>query len=376
MNFDKDIDGLTAEDITLTANSTGATKGTLTKTGTGVYELTVGGITTGGQVAIGVAKTGYAITPASRQVTVYQYTAPGATPVAFSTLTADGFSTATTTKLTLTFDKDITGLGAGDITLTANSTDATKGTLTKTGTGVYELGVSEITSGGEITVSVAKTGYAITPTSKQVTIYQYTVPEDTPAAFSNLTADGSTTATTTTLTLTFDKDISGLTADDITLTANSTGANKGTLTKTGTGVYELTVNGIASGGQITVGITKTGYAITPTAKDVPIFVYAPQGTGGITLGFTDQGEGAFSQGSFTLKKTGTAEEQSKTITVTGTWDALTWIVGVKTVGTGTAFTLNAADYTVGAHVLSVTVRKGSGASAVYWSKELAFTVED
>jgi formylglycine-generating enzyme required for sulfatase activity len=92
------------------------------------------------------------------------------------------------------------------------------------------------------------------------------------AAFSNLAANGSPTATTTTLTLTFDKDIAGLTMNDITLTANGTGAAKGTLANTGTGVYELTVSGVSSVGQVTVGVTKAGYVITPASKQVTVFV--------------------------------------------------------------------------------------------------------
>jgi ABC-type glycerol-3-phosphate transport system substrate-binding protein len=79
----------------------------------------------------------------------------GAIAVTFSSLTANGSSTATTTKLTLTFSNDITNLAATDITLTPNSTGAQKGTLTRTGTGEYELTVSGITASGQISVSVS-----------------------------------------------------------------------------------------------------------------------------------------------------------------------------------------------------------------------------
>jgi hypothetical protein len=89
---------------------------------------------------------------------------------AFNGLTADGSSTATTTKLTLTFDRDIAGLSAGDITLTANGTGAAKEVLTSTGYGVYELAVSGVTAGGTVTVGVARSGYVITPTSRQVVL--------------------------------------------------------------------------------------------------------------------------------------------------------------------------------------------------------------
>jgi hypothetical protein len=95
-------------------------------------------------------------------------------------------------------------------------------------------------------------------------------------SFSNLTANGSavTVSSTTILTLTFDKDIAGLTADDITLTSGNTGATKGALNKTGTGVYELAVSNITRSGQVTVAVSKDSYVITPSSKDVNVF-YLP-----------------------------------------------------------------------------------------------------
>jgi hypothetical protein len=207
----------------------------------------------------------------------------GTTAAVFTSLTADGSATATTTKLTLTFDKDITGLSAADITLTSGSIGAGKGNLTKTGTGVYELAVSGITTGGSVTVAVSKSGYTITGGPKTVTVYRYTAPKDIAAAFTNLTADGSDTATTAKLTLTFDKDIAGLSAEDITLDGGSTGAVKGSLTRTGTGVYELAVAGITAGGSVTVVVSKSGYTITGGAKTVTVYwtpemVWVPGGS--------------------------------------------------------------------------------------------------
>jgi hypothetical protein len=122
-------------------------------------------------------------------VTVYY-----ATPVTFDTLTADGSATVTTTKLTLTFSAAITGLTETDITITPGSTGTTRGTLTSIGPGAYELTVSGITAGGQITVGVFKPGYAINPASKPVTVL-FTDPHDlktrfgvstAPAAFADL----------------------------------------------------------------------------------------------------------------------------------------------------------------------------------------------
>ncbi|GHV32615.1 hypothetical protein AGMMS4952_23300 [Spirochaetia bacterium] len=103
-----------------------------------------------------VTKTGYTISGSPKTVAVFYNAASGPTEVTFSSLVADGSATtATTTKLTLTFDKDITGLTAGDIALTSVTTGATKGALTTTATaGVYELAVSGITAGGYAAVAV------------------------------------------------------------------------------------------------------------------------------------------------------------------------------------------------------------------------------
>jgi formylglycine-generating enzyme required for sulfatase activity len=282
LTFDKDITGLSAEDITLTGGSTGAVKGSLARTVVpGVYELAVSGITAGGSVTVAVSKSGYTITGGPKTVTVYRYVSPTDIAAAFTNLTADGSAAATTAKLTLTFDKDITGLSAEDIALTSGSTGAVKGSLARTGRGIYELAVSGISAGGSITVSASKSGYAISGSPKTVTVYFVT-----PAVFTNLTADGSAAATTAKLTLTFDKDITGLSAADITLTAGSTWAVKGSLPRPGTGVYALAVSGIRAGGSVTVAVSKFGYNITDGAKTVTVYwtppviemIYVPGGS--------------------------------------------------------------------------------------------------
>ena len=190
--------------------------------------------------------------------------------VAFSTLTANGSDTETTSALTLTFDKVIEGLAADDITLTAGETGATKGALTAKGEGVYELALSGIKKADLVSISVAKTGYKVSPDLKTVAVKFYTAPSDVAVAFSTLTANGSDTETTSALTLTFDKVIEGLAADDITLTAGETGATKGALTAKGEGVYELAISGIAKAGDVTVAVAKDGYTITPASQKVAV----------------------------------------------------------------------------------------------------------
>jgi uncharacterized repeat protein (TIGR02543 family) len=188
--------------------------------------------------------------------------------VFFNSVTANGSLTEITTKLILNFDKDITGLSAADITLTAGSTGAVKGTLTRTGTGVYELAVSGISVEGSVGVAVSKYSYTINPANRDVTVYYV---ELVAVSFISVTANGSSSETTTALTLTFNQDIDGISAADITLTAGSTGITKGALTKIETGVYELEVSGITEGGSVGVTVSKTGYAISSNVKNVNVY---------------------------------------------------------------------------------------------------------
>jgi hypothetical protein len=67
-----------------------------------------------------------------------------------------------------------------------------------------------------------------------------------------VTANGSNSRTTTTLTITFYQSVTGLTAADITFT-NMSGVTKGTLSGSGK-VYTLTISGVDSGGYLYVKV--------------------------------------------------------------------------------------------------------------------------
>jgi fibronectin type 3 domain-containing protein len=95
------------------------------------------------------------------------------TAVTFSSVTANGNIAQTTTQLTLTFSQAITGLSASNITLTLNGvSNVSKGTLSGSGS-TYTLPISGFTSGGLLTVVVTKSGYAISGSTKTVTIFYY-----------------------------------------------------------------------------------------------------------------------------------------------------------------------------------------------------------
>jgi secreted protein with Ig-like and vWFA domain len=80
------------------------------------------------------------------------------------------------------------------------------------------------------------------------------------------------------LTLTFDKDIEGLTVEDIAVNAGTTGITKETLSPKGSGVYELEVSGITESGTITVTVSKAEYIISPASLNTAIYYY----TGNVT----------------------------------------------------------------------------------------------
>jgi hypothetical protein len=91
-------------------------------------------------------------------------------------LTADGSITAATTKLTLVFDTDITGLTADNILLDPGTTGTLKGNLSWIESGMYELTLTDINKAGEIGIQASKAGYDITDASRTVVIhYTYTV---------------------------------------------------------------------------------------------------------------------------------------------------------------------------------------------------------
>ena len=247
LTFDNAVEGLTADDITLS----GVTKGTLS--GSNPYTLPISGFTGRANISVTVSKWGYKIRNNQKSVVIYNYTA-----VTFNDVTANGSSAEPTTELTLTFDKAFDWLTAADITL-SDVYGVTKGTLS--GSNPYTLPISGFTSSGTLKVNVSKEGYNINDSEKEVYIYRS-------ATLKSVTANGSATQTTTQLTLTFNVAIQGLTANDITLSGVS-GVTKGTLS--GSNPYTLPISGFTSGGTLTVAVSKSGYDISDSEKTVDIF---------------------------------------------------------------------------------------------------------
>jgi len=273
LGFNKTINGLSAENITLSGVPGVPVKGTLKNPGGSLYVLPISGFTAGGTLNVEVSKLGFKFTPSSRTTPIYFRVED----VELSSVTANGSASETTTELTLTFDKAIPGLSSSsDITLTGAGPNIKMGLLSGAGP-VYTLPISDFeTTDGEATLKVAVSklpSYNITPADIDVTIYYKAIDVE----LSSVTANGAAgTTNTTELTLTFDNAIPGLSADDITLTS-TIGATKGALSGTGP-TYTLPISGFTAGGTLTVAVKKFGYEIDPASIDVEIF-YVPPVTG-------------------------------------------------------------------------------------------------
>jgi hypothetical protein len=148
-----------------------------------------------------------------------------------------------------------------------------------TNTNTYTVQAADV--GGTITVTVTRDGYVGVVTSSPTAA----VPALTSVTLSSVTADGSSTQTTTVLTLSFSPAITNLTASDITLTHSVSGQSfvKGVPTASGSS-YTLPISGFTSGGILSVAVAKPGYTINGSPKTgINIYCFSPPlaGTVGI-----------------------------------------------------------------------------------------------
>jgi uncharacterized repeat protein (TIGR02543 family) len=90
---------------------------------------------------------------------------------------------------------------------------------------------------------------------------------------------------------------------------------------------------------------------------------------GITLNL-DAGTGAFSQGSFTVYKSGGAGSQTVTVTGSG-YTNPRWYVDGELKGEESGMFISAGDYGAGGHTITLIIRK----NGVSWSRESSFTVD-
>lgn len=93
----------------------------------------------------------------------------------------------------------------------------------------------------------------------------------TDVVFDSVTANGSDQERTSSLTLSFDQDIEGLSLSDIYLTSGETGAIANGLTAKGNGVYEVAVRRVYAIGELAVSVAKEGFFFNPPLQWVTVY---------------------------------------------------------------------------------------------------------
>ena len=260
--FNKAVEGLSAENITLSNDTGAATKGALSGGGTS-WSL---GITvqTAGAVKVTITRDG--IEGTEKPVRVFK-AGEEAGDIAY-TVAADGSATAASTKITFTFDAAVTGLNAEDITLSNDTGEAAEGELSGSGTS-WSLGIT-VQTAGVVKVTITKAG--IEAEEKPVRVFK--AGEEAGDIAYTVAADGSATAASTQITFAFDAVVTGLSAEDITLSNDTGAATKGALSGSGTS-WSLGI-AVQTAGDVKVRITRDGIE----AGEKPVRVYtapAPSG---------------------------------------------------------------------------------------------------
>jgi hypothetical protein len=204
------------------------------------------------------------------------------------------------------------------------------------------------TAAGTVTVRATITNGA-TATTNYTQNFTITIASNmVSATFNSVTANGSSTQTTTQLTLTFSQAITGLTASDITLSGVS-GVVRGSLSGSGP-TYTLGISGFTSGGTLTVAVSRSGFNISPSSRTVTIFHSGGGGstqlTGTVSITGTPQVGQTLSVNTNSLGGSGTISYQ--------------WRAGSSNVGTASTLTLTSSH--VGANITVIVTRANNSGS--------------
>ena len=177
-------------------------------------------------------------------------------------LSQNGSIASETTELVITFNADVSGKNLNPTTDFKITGPLTVSGAWVKGATVWTIPVT-VTETGRASVEVITLGTGIMPGPKTTTVYKALIPTDY-----DVNANGaSNSENSTRIYFIFDRAVSGLTANDITLTPLSGSANKGTLTGAGTN-WTLNIT-VVQQGTITVKINKSG--ITSMQKNVPVY---------------------------------------------------------------------------------------------------------
>jgi hypothetical protein len=226
---------------------------------------------------------GYSVAASSHQTDIY--VVPPRRDVTFSGAIAasNEILTKTTAGLVLQISEVDGGTGSplgslmrDDVVLSASG-EGNSGIGIGTGDpvevdGGWYIPVTGIDTEGTVTVTLTRNGYRFVPSlSKEVPVHYAK-----PAAIVTAKADGHEVLAvrSSKLTLTFDEPIGDLSLNNITITANGTGAAKGTAQPVQDGnsyTLNLAQNSVTTSGEIGVTVTKDGYDIPIVPVQVAVY---------------------------------------------------------------------------------------------------------
>jgi len=269
----------------------------------------------------------------------------------------------------VTLNHDNLVLTAGDTAILTATIEPSNATYKNVNWSSSNNGVATVDNGTVTAVAAGSATITVTTVNggktANCTVTVNTTSQNIEVWFNNLTADGSaTTATTTKLILTFNQDITGLVTDDITLTPNSTGTTKGTLTRTGTGVYELPVSGIIASGQVSVAVSKSGYTIYYSSLQTQVY-YVANSDIGIGIGepsiklYLNDSTSPLQEGKSTSMNKG---EGTYTVSIaSGNYASITWYINGSVVPQGSSKTsLTLYKRTPGTYLVTVEASPAGG----------------
>ncbi|MFK5597629.1 Ig-like domain-containing protein [Methylobacterium sp. HMF5984] len=276
VTFSEAVTGVTADDFTVTTSGT-ATANIASVSGSGTtYTVTLNQASGDGAVRLDLKSAGTGITDtagnaiqggATGSTTTLDHTAPTATSAAAATA-----ANVASTTYAVHFAEAVSGVGLNDFVL-APTGNAAGGITAVSGSGQdYTVTVSGITGTGSLALALAGTptvndsaGNALTATGLTSST-THAVDRDAPSATMIIpSAGGPTNATTLTETVTFSEAVTGVTADDFTVTTSGTAtANIASVSGSGT-TYTVTLNQMSGDGAVRLDLKSAGTGITDIA---------------------------------------------------------------------------------------------------------------
>jgi DNA/RNA endonuclease G (NUC1)/fibronectin type 3 domain-containing protein len=353
VTFSTSVTGVDGTDFAVVSSGVAGTPAVSGFSGSGTtYTVTVTTGTGDGTIGLDVINDGSiknaSNTPLSSGFTGEIYTIDRTAPAVSTVVRADGSPTkATAVHFTVTFSESVTGVDAGDLSLTTSGVAGTSITdVTGSGT-TYAVTVNSGSGDGTIRLDVAANGTIIDAAGNALAgVFTsgtpYTIDKTAPTVSSVTAADATpTNAATIHYTVTFSESVTGVDAADFSLT-NSGVAGTSITNVAGIGTtYTVTVNSGTGDGTIRLDLNSTGTGITDAVGNAI--------SGGFTTGtpFTID----HTAPTVTITHTGTDPSSAATVDFTVTFSES--VSGVAT----SVFSINAAAGIAGTSITTVT---GSG----------------